>query len=111
MSVCFKDVLKGYNLPPTIKNIGMYGSAGQSWKYTLPMTIIQKGMTTVILHAIVHPIVPKRSSVTFSTKSITFLEALCVSLILPNKESYEGGSAETYIYFIILKLLEVILSG
>ena len=74
------------------------------------MTIIQKGMTTVILQAIVHPIVPKRSSVTFNTKSITFLEALCVSLILPNKESYEGGSAETYIYFIILKLFEVLLS-
>ena len=45
MSVCFKDVLKGYNLPPTTKNISMCGS-------TLPMNIIQmlliakqKGMT------------------------------------------------------------------
>ena len=30
---------------------------------------------------------------TFTTKSITFLEALWVSRILPKSESYEGGSA------------------
>ena len=71
----------------------MYGSAGQSWKYTLPMTIMQKGMTTVMLQAMVQPMVPSSSRITFTTKSTTFLEALCVSRILPNSESYEGGSA------------------
>ena len=58
------------------------------------MTIMQKGMTTVMLQAIVHPIVPSRRRITLTTKSMTFLEALCVSRILPNNESYDGGSAE-----------------
>ena len=57
------------------------------------MTIMQTGMTTVILQAMVHPIVPRSNRITLTTKSITFLDALCVSLIRPNKESYEGGSA------------------
>ena len=34
-----------------------------------------------------------KHKVTFTTKSITFREALWVSLIRPNSESYEGGSA------------------
>ena len=63
------------------------------------MTIMHTGMTIVMEQAMVHPMVPSRSSITFTTKSITFLvevvvevvtvhlEALCVSLILPNSES------------------------
>ena len=58
------------------------------------MTIIQKGMTTVMEQAMVQPMVPRRRRITFTTKSITFLLALCVSRIRPNRESYEGGSAE-----------------
>ena len=55
---------------------------------------MQKGMTTVMEQAMVQPIVPRRSRITFTTKSITFLLALCVSRMRPNRESYEGGSAE-----------------
>ena len=67
------------------------------------MTIIQTGMTTVMLQAIVQPMVPSSSRMTFTTKSMTFLEALCVSLILPNRESYEGGSA-TKIFAILVSV-------
>ena len=87
----------------------MYGSAGQSWKYTLPMTIMQKGMTTVMLQAMVQPMVPSSSRITFTTKSTTFLEALCVSRILPNSESYEGGSAVAH--KTIQKMTSYILSA
>ena len=41
----------------------------------------------------VQPIVPKRRSSNLARKSMKFREALCVSLILPNNESYDGGSA------------------
>jgi hypothetical protein len=54
---------------------------------------MQTGMTMVMLQAMVQPMVPSSSRITFTTKSITFLLALCVSRILPNRESYEGGSA------------------
>ena len=57
------------------------------------MTIMQKGMTTVMEQAMVQPMVPSKSRITFTTKSITFLLALCVSRMRPNRESYEGGSA------------------
>ena len=41
----------------------------------------------------VQPMVPKRRSSNLARKSMKFREALCVSLILPNNESYDGGSA------------------
>ena len=41
----------------------------------------------------VHPIVPSRRSKSFARKSIKFLDALCVSRMRPNSESYDGGSA------------------
>ena len=53
----------------------------------LPMTIMQTGMTMVMLQAMVQPMVPSSSRITFTTKSMAFLEALCVSLIRPNSES------------------------
>ena len=41
----------------------------------------------------VQPMVPKRRSSNLAKKSMKFREALCVSLIRPNNESYDGGSA------------------
>ena len=41
----------------------------------------------------VQPMVPKRRSSNLAKKSMKFREALCVSLIRPNSESYDGGSA------------------
>ena len=39
----------------------------------------------------VQPMVPKRRSSNLAKKSMKFREALCVSLIRPNNESYDGG--------------------
>ena len=49
------------------------------------MTQFQQKYLQIFLHM--------KQKVTFTTKSITFREALWVSLIRPNSESYEGGSA------------------
>ena len=66
---------------------GIYGSAGQSLKWIDPMTIMQIGMTTVTLQAIVQPMVPNKRRSNLAKKSMKFREALCVSRIRPKSES------------------------
>ena len=58
----------------------------------------------------VQPMVPKRRSSNLAKKSMKFREALCVSLIRPNNESYDGGSAanEKKIIKEILKKLNIL---
>ena len=51
----------------------------------------------------VQPMVPKRRSSNLAKKSMKFREALCVSLIRPNNESYDGGSAVYEKKFILYR--------
>ena len=79
-----------------MRKMGMLGSTGQSWRWMAPMMIMHTGMMTVRPQAIVQPIVPISNKINLAKKSIRLRDDLWVSRILPNRESYEGGSAETF---------------
>ena len=72
-------------------------------KTVTPQAIIKKNFLKKLVKSkyilsirnlpMVQPMVPKRRSSNLAKKSMKFREALCVSLIRPNSESYDGGSA------------------
>ena len=72
-------------------------------KTVTPQAIIKKNFLKKLVKSkyflsirnlpMVQPMVPNRRSSNLAKKSMKFREALCVSLIRPNNESYDGGSA------------------
>ena len=82
-------------------------------KTVTPQAIIKKNFLKKLVKSkyflsirnlpMVQPMVPNRRSSNLAKKSMKFREALCVSLIRPNNESYDGGSAvyENFFYLEI----------